>query len=95
MNIVNEFAGRPGSALASLIPDWATTDTSGCACKSWIKKMDRGGVHWCNANREAIINHLVRQKKHLIGPLSLFPDAVAMVGATKLLDKAIRLAEGD
>jgi hypothetical protein len=89
------FKGRPGMALSSLIPDWATKDTEGCGCKSWIKKMDRGGVHWCNANREALINHLVRQKKYLVGPLRLVPDAVAKVGATKLLDKAIRMAGGE
>lgn len=91
----NRFIGRPGSALASLIPDWGVIDTKGCKCKSYAAKMDRGGVHWCNANREGIINHLVRQKKYLIAPLRLVPDAVAKVGATKLLDKAIRLAEGD
>ena len=82
-----------GTKLASLIPDWATTDTSGCGCKSWIKKMNRWGVSGCEANREEIINHLVKQKKYLIGPLRLVPDAVAKAGATKLLDKAIRLSE--
>ena len=84
-----------GTKLASLIPDWATTDTSGCGCKSWIKKMNRWGVSGCEANRDAIINHLVKQKKYLTGPLRLVPDAVARVGATKLLDKAMRLSEGD
>lgn len=84
-----------GSELAKLIPAWATSDTSGCSCKSWVKKMDRWGVSGCEANRDAIVNHLVKQKKYLVGPLRLVPDAVAKAGATKLLDKAIRLSGGD
>jgi len=84
--------GRPGTALSSLIPDWATKDRSGCSCKSYAKKMDRWGVPGCETNRDQIINHLVGQKKYLTGPLKLVPDAVARAGATKLLDKAIRMA---
>jgi hypothetical protein len=86
------FKGRPGSALASLIPDWATTDTSGCGCKSWIKKMDRGGVQWVVANRDAIVQHIVNQKKYLKAPLNLTPDAACRIGANKLLDKAMEMA---
>ena len=89
----DKFIGRPGSALASLIPDWATTDTSGCGCKSWIKKMDRGGVQWVNANREPLVEHLVKQKKYLTGPLRLIPDALARAGANILVDRAIAAAE--
>ena len=86
------FSGRCGSALASLIPDWAVNDTKGCSCKSMQKQMDKLGVQWVNANREMLINHLVGQKKYLTGPLRLVPDAVARLGAEKLPDKAIKMA---
>ena len=93
-SVAEGFCGRPGSALASLIPDWAVSDNKGCSCKSWSKKMDMWGVSGCEANREAILNHLVGQKKRLAGPLRLVPDAAARIGAAKLLDRAIELAKG-
>lgn len=93
-SVPESFSGRVGSALSSLIPDWAVSDTKGCSCKSWSKKMDMWGVSGCEANREAILNHLVGQKKLLAGPLQLIPDAAARIGAAKLLDKAIEIAKG-
>lgn len=91
-SVPESLVGRPGSALASLIPDWAVNDTKGCGCKSMQKQMDKLGIQWANANREMLINHLVGQKKYLTGPLRLVPDAVARLGAEKLLDKAIEMA---
>jgi len=86
------FKGRPGSALASLIPDWATSDRSGCSCKSYAARMDQLGVQWCNANYDMIVEHLVQQKKYLKAPLNMTPDAACRIGARRLLDKAIEMA---
>lgn len=90
--VANEFAGRPGSALASLIPDWATSDRSGCSCKSYAARMDQLGVQWCNSNYDMLVEHLVQQKKYLKAPLNMTPDAACRIGARRLLDKAIEMA---
>lgn len=81
-----------GTALESLIPEWAVADRSGCDCKSWVRKMDSWGVTGCQANREAIITRLVKQKERLIPLLRGMPDSLARLGAGKLLDKAIKKA---
>lgn len=86
------FKGRAGSALSSLIPDWATNDRSGCSCKSYAARMDQLGVQWCNANYDMIVEHLVQQKKYLKAPLNMTPDAACRIGARRLLDKAIKMA---
>ena len=88
----DKFIGRPGSALASLIPDWATKDRSGCSCKSYAARMDQLGVQWCHANYDMIVEHLVKQKKYLKAPLNMTPDAACRIGARRLLDKAIEMA---
>lgn len=85
--------GAVGSELAKLIPAWATSDTSGCGCKSWIKKMDRWGISGCEANEEQIIEHLVGQKRYLTPPLNMMPVAVARAGAKALLAKAIKMSQ--
>ena len=84
---------KVGTEMSKLIPDWTTKDTSGCGCKSWIKKMDRWGVEGCETRRKAIVDHLVAQKKYLIAPLRIVPDSVARIGAEKLLDQAIANAK--
>lgn len=83
---------KVGTALESLIPEWAVADRSGCDCKSWVRKMDSWGVSGCQANREAIISRLVKQKERLIPLLRGMPDSLARLGAGKLLDKAIKKA---
>ena len=81
-----------GTALESLIPEWAVADKEGCDCKSWVRKMDSWGVVGCEANRQAIISRLVNQKERLIPLLRGMPDSLARLGAGKLLDKAIKKA---
>ena len=88
----NHATERVGTELSKLIPDWAVKDRSGCDCKSWINKMDRYGAKWCEANRPAIIEHLVRSKEHLIPAFRSLPDAVCRVVAGRLLNHAIRSA---
>lgn len=78
-----------GTALESLIPQWALKQRSGCDCKSWVKKMNKWGVEGCEDNFETIVQHLVGQKKYLVPALQLVPDALARVGAEKILRKAI------
>ncbi len=78
-----------GTALESLIPQWALKQRRGCDCKSWVRKMNQWGVEGCEDNFETIVDHLVGQKKYLIPALQLVPDSLARVGAEKLLRKAI------
>lgn len=84
---------RVGTALESLIPDWAVADRRGCDCKSWVRKMDSWGVVGCEANRQAIITRLVKQRDRLIPLLRGIPEPLARIGASKLLDKAIKKAQ--
>ena len=84
---------KVGTALESLIPEWAVKDRSGCDCKSWVRKMDSWGVSGCEANREAIITRLVSQRQRLIPLLRGIPEPLARIGAGKLLDKAIKIAK--
>ena len=87
-----DYIGKPGSALESLIPDWAVDDKSGCGCKSWIKKMDQGGCDWTEKNRAPLVAHLVRQKKRLVSPMDKAPDVVCAMLANQMVSKAIRMA---
>ena len=84
---------RVGTALESLIPDWAVADKVGCDCKSWVRKMDSWGVVGCEANRESIITRLVKQRDRLIPLLRGIPEPLARIGAGKLLDKAIKMVK--
>lgn len=88
-----DLKGKPGSALASLIPDWAVSIKGGCSCKDWEKKMNKWGTVSCNtSNRVAIVQHLMSQEEHLIPPLRALPAFAKRLAANKLLDKAIKLA---
>ena len=89
----SDFSGMPGSALAYLIPEWAVNDTKGCSCKSWEKKMNKHGIGWCKANRDAIVEHLVASKKYLSGPMKSAPDFIARAGSKVLLSTAIKMAD--
>jgi hypothetical protein len=57
------------------------------------RKMDKGGVEWCKANKPMIIQKLEQQKKLLPAPLRLLPRVALRAGAELLLDKAIANAE--
>lgn len=87
-----DLKGKPGSALASLIPDWAVSIKGGCSCKDWEKKMNRWGVAGCETHREQIVSHLMSQEEHLIPPLRALPVFAKRMGANKLLDKAVKMA---
>lgn len=87
-----EFENLPGSALASLIPDWAVSIKEGCDCKDFAEKMDAWGVDGCEQRRDQIVRHLTGQSEMLIPPLRVLPFAARRWGAWKLLDRAIELA---
>jgi hypothetical protein len=100
MNINSKAPRRPskslervGTALESLIPDWALKDRSGCDCKSWVRKMNAWGISGCQANREAIVTRLVSQRERLIPLLRGIPEPLARIAANKLLDKAIDMSK--
>lgn len=87
------FHGKPGSALASLIPEWAIDGKKGCTCRDMAAKMDKWGIDGCLLHRSSIIDHLVRESSvKLIPILKLAPIALRKAGANRLFDKAISLA---
>ena len=81
---------KVGTELEKLIPEWAVKDKSGCDCKSWVRKMNDGGIKWCEANREAIVTRLVSQSNRLIPILRAVPEPLRRFAANSLLDKAIK-----
>jgi hypothetical protein len=88
-----EFKGKTGTALASLIPDWAVSFKGKCSCKDWEKKMNGWGPDLCDVKeREAIVGHLVSQSEHLIPTLASLPLWARRLGANKMLDKAIKMS---
>ena len=84
--------GKPGTAMSSLIPDWATSWEGECNCKDWQKKMDRWGCDSCETNRVRIVEHLLGQDEMLIPVLKAIPKTAKRFAANRLLTKAIKLA---
>ena len=91
---MSEFKGKPGSAMASLIPKWAVSVKAGCSCKDWAKKMDRWGPEGCEKRRRLIVDHLVSQDEKLIPILKkAIPNTVKRAIAESLLTRSIRMAK--
>jgi hypothetical protein len=92
---VDDYKNKPGSALASLIPDWAVQFKGGCKCRDMQVKMDRFGTALCKDPKkyEMIVDHLVNQSDRLIPVLRGIPKSLRERGARKLLDKAISMSE--
>lgn len=89
------FHNKPGSALESLIPQWAVSNSKGCKCRDKKKQMDRLGTDGCKQtkNYEMLVDHLVKQSDRLIPMLRGIPHSFRERGARRLLDKAIKLSE--
>ena len=81
-----------GTHLASMIPGWAKSMKGGCQCSDWEAKMNRWGASGCESRREEIVNHLASQSDQLVPPLAAVPKGIKKVVASKMLDKAIRMA---
>ena len=79
-----------GTEMAKLIPDWAVQFKGGCSCRDMAKKMDRWGLEGCEARRQQIVTHLTSQSDMLIPVLRGLPVALKRVGASNLLNRAIR-----
>lgn len=92
---MSEFHNKPGSALESLIPQWAVSNSKGCKCRDKKKQMDRLGTDGCKQtkNYEMLVDHLVKQSDRLIPMLRGIPHSFRERGARRLLDKAIKLSE--
>lgn len=82
-----------GTELSKLIPDWALQFKGGCSCRDTAKKWDTYGIPWCERNREALINHLMSQEKHLSSVFKLVPETLKRIAAGKLIDRAIKAAK--
>lgn len=84
---------KVGTELSKLIPSWAVQFDGQCGCKNMAKKMDNWGLPGCQANRKAIVNHLMQQSDKLIPAFrvaaGLLPEALKRKAADKLLDKAM------
>ena len=77
----------PGTELANLLK-WFNIHAKekGCGCKSFQKKMDRGGPQWCKDHKEEILAHLEKEAKKRGLPF-------IKLAASKLIDLAIRRSE--
>lgn len=86
-----------GTELSKLIPDWAVQFEGRCGCRDMARKMDRWGLAGCEANRKAIVDHLIQQSDKLIPAFrvasGMLPEAAKRVLATRLLNKAMRNAK--
>ena len=82
-----------GTEMAKLIPDWAQSLKKACACKDVALKWDQYGIGWCERNMNTLVDHIMLQSEHLIGPLRLVPDSLKRIGAAKLVRKAISNAK--
>ena len=87
------FLGKAGSALASLIPEWAVSFKGKCSCKDWEKKMNGWGPDLCDGEkREQIVNHLMSQDENLVAPLRAIPVFAKRIAANRMLDRAIKMS---
>lgn len=87
--------GRPGTALAKLIPDWANANKGKCSCKDYQAKMDRWGTEGCREHYDEIVSHLMKQETHLISPLRKIPDRMKLFLAKGLVTWAINKSSKD
>lgn len=91
--VVSEFHNKPGSALESLIPDWAVQFKTGCKCKDIRDKMDRWQTRGCEAREDMIVAHLMAQSDKLIAVFRGIPTPLRRMAAKRLFRKAIELSK--
>lgn len=89
----SKFHNKPGSALESLIPDWAVQFKTGCKCKDYRDKMDRWQVKGCEAREDMIVAHLMAQSDKLIAVFRGIPTPLRRMAAKRLFRKAIELSK--
>ena len=87
-NMTTKTTG-PGTQLANLLKWFGIkAKEKGCGCKSFQKKMDKGGPQWCRDHKEEILDHLAKEAAKRKLPF-------VRLAAEKLVDLAIRRAERD
>lgn len=86
------FKNKPGSALASLIPDWIVSTKKSCSCKDYERKMNRWGTDGCEQRIESICEYLANQDENLISVLRNIPRGIKLKTAKTLVQKAINLS---
>ena len=89
----DSFHNKPGSALESLIPDWAVQFKTGCKCKDMRNKMDRWQIKGCEAREDMIVAHLMAQSDKLIAVFRGIPTPLRRMAAKRLFRKAIDLSK--
>ena len=87
------FHNKPGSALESLIPDWAVQFKTGCKCKDYRDKMDKWQTRGCEAREDMIVAHLMAQSDKLIAVFRGIPTPLRRMAAKRLFRKAIELSK--
>ena len=81
--------GGPGTELKKLLGSFGIrSKEKGCGCRSYQKKMDKGGPQWCRDHKQEIIDHLAKEAKKRKLPF-------IRLAAEKLVELAIRRAEKD
>lgn len=89
------FSNKPGTALASLIPEWAVQFKNGtCGCGDFAKRMDQWGADGCKQREPLIVSHLLSQDELLVPPLRALPKRMKARIAKRLVQRAIDLAKG-
>ena len=91
----NIFKNKPGSALESLIPDWAVQFKGNCSCKDMAEKMNRWETAGCKLREKEIVLHLEKQSDRLIAVFRGMPKSLRKIAARRLFAKAIKLSEAD
>lgn len=77
----NGFPVRVGTILKNKIARLAQVKTGvGCNCSNLAAQMDAGGIKWCEANREFIVQHLIDNKAMLF-------EAVQSLKASSWVEK--------
>jgi hypothetical protein len=89
----SSFYNKPGSALESLIPDWAVQFKTGCKCKDMRDKMDKWRTSGCEAREDMIVAHLMAQSDKLIAVFRGIPTPLRRMAAKRLFRKAIELSK--
>lgn len=79
----------PGTELHKMIPKFLESPT--CSCKSWAKKMNVWGSDMCEANREVIIDKLIKEASSR-SLFSWVPESATRIVAERLVDTAISRA---
>ncbi len=87
------FHNKPGSALESLIPDWAVQFKTGCKCKDMRDKMDKWRTSGCEVREDMIVAHLMAQSDKLIAVFRGIPTPLRRMAAKRLFRKAIELSK--